>query len=117
MTTDIHRSLGNGRMSQIVKHNGVVYLSGQVADPTKSITDQTHEVLAKIEDMLAKAGSNKSRILSATIWLANMTDFQDMNAVWDEWVSAGQEPTRACGEAKLAHPDMRVEIMITAATT
>ncbi|MCW1950786.1 MAG: RidA family protein [Octadecabacter sp.] len=115
MTTDITRSNGNGRMSQIVEHGGILYLSGQVGNPQTSVVEQTLEVLGKVDALLQAAGTDKSRILSATIWLADMTDFQAMNAVWDDWVIDGQEPARACGEAKLAHADMRVEIMIIAA--
>lgn len=115
MSSQITRKHGNGRMSQIVEHNGVIYLSGQVADPAKSIQDQTKDVLQKIDDLLAEAGSSKTNIISATIWLKDMSDFAAMNAVWDGWVETGHEPARCCGEAALANPDMLVEIMIIAA--
>lgn len=116
MTSSIKRSHGNGRMSQLVQHNGTVYLAGQVAEPGKSVTVQTKGVLDKIDALLAEAGSDKEHILSATIWLADMADFAEMNAVWDAWVSPGHEPTRACGGAPLANADLKVEIMIVAAS-
>lgn len=115
MSNTITRDQSNGRMSKSVEHANVIYLSGQVGDPQSNISDQTREVLGKIEDLLASAGSDKNRILSATIWLSDMDDFAAMNEVWDAWVSAGQEPARACGEAKLACPELKVEIMIIAA--
>lgn len=114
MTSTITRSQGNGRMSQIVEHAGVIYLSGQVGDPAGNIIEQTTEILAKIESLLAEAGSNKTRILSATIWLKDMAEFASFNEVWDAWVVTDKEPARACGTSDLAHPDMKVEIMIVA---
>ncbi|WP_394199518.1 RidA family protein [Litoreibacter albidus] len=114
MSAPIRRQNGNGRMSQIVEHAGVIYLSGQVADPAKDITGQSTEVLRKIEDLLAAAGSDTAHILSATIWLKTMDDFPAFNAVWDAWVVAGSEPTRACGTSELANPNMLVEVMIVA---
>ena len=115
MKSSIERSRGNGRMSQIVEHAGVIYLSGQVADPAKDITEQTKEVLGKIDALLTEAGSGKQHILSATIWLKDMSDFAALNDVWDDWVVSGHEPSRACGTSDLAHPGMKVEIMIVAA--
>ena len=103
------------RMSQIVIHGNTVYLSGQVGDINTDITAQTQTVLAKIEQLLADAGSSKDHLLSATIWLKDMTDFEAMNAVWDEWVKDIIPPARACGESKLAHESLLVEITITAA--
>lgn len=103
------------RMSQIVIHGDTVYLSGQVGEINTDITAQTQSVLAKIEQLLADAGSNKEHLLSATIWLKDMADFAAMNAVWDEWVKDIIPPARACGESKLAHDDLLVEITITAA--
>ena len=102
-------------MSQIVVHNGVVHLAGQVGEPGASVADQTRACLEKVDALLADAGSDRSRILSTTIWLADMGDFAEMNAVWDEWVPAGHAPARACGEAKLALPDLAVEVMVIAA--
>lgn len=103
------------RMSQIVIHGETVYLSGQVGDIDTDITTQTQTVLAKIEKLLADAGSSKEHLLSATIWLKSMDDFAAMNAVWDEWVKDIVPPARACGESKLAHESLLVEITITAA--
>jgi len=106
------------RMSQAVIHNGVAYLAGQVAkDPEKDVTDQTRQVLATIDSLLAEAGSDKTRILSATIYLADMADFSAMNAVWDAWVPAGSTPARATVEASLATPKYQVEIMVIAAVS
>ncbi|WP_321335747.1 RidA family protein [uncultured Cohaesibacter sp.] len=103
------------RMSKIVKHNGTLYLCGQVGDGA-SVTEQTTECLRRIDTLLQQAGSSKERILQAIIWLSNIEeDFAEMNAVWDAWVPEGQAPARACGEAKLANADLKVEIIITAA--
>jgi enamine deaminase RidA (YjgF/YER057c/UK114 family) len=103
------------RMSQAVIHNGTVYLAGQVGVAGESVTAQTTTILANVERLLAEAGSDKTRILQTTIWLADMKDFAEMNAVWDAWVAQGNAPTRACGEARLATPEYLVEIMIVAA--
>ncbi|MEX3011148.1 RidA family protein [Hoeflea sp. TYP-13] len=103
------------RMSKIVKHNGVAYLCGQVGTRGESVADQTAECLRKVETLLEKAGSGKEQILQAIIWLADMADFDEMNAVWDAWAPEGHAPARACGEAKLASPELAVEIIITAA--
>ena len=103
------------RMSQAVIHGDTVYLAGQVGAPGESVTAQTEAVLAQIEDLLARTGSDKSKLLSAIIWLADMADFGEMNAVWDAWIGGQDAPTRATGEAKLATPDYKVEIIITAA--
>jgi enamine deaminase RidA (YjgF/YER057c/UK114 family) len=107
--------MGTGtRMSKIVKHGGVVYLCGQVGEgPT--VAEQTRDCLSRIETLLAEAGSSPDRILQAIIWLADMSDFAEMNTVWDAWVPIGHAPARACGEAKLARPDLKVEIIVTAA--
>ena len=103
------------RMSQAVVHNGIAYLAGQVGAPGESVAAQTTAVLAQIDRLLAEAGSDKSRILSATIWLADMGDFAEMNSVWDQWVDRTSPPARATGEAKLAAPEYKVEIIVTAA--
>lgn len=103
------------RMSQAVVHGNTVYLAGQVGAPGESVTKQTQAILAQIEALLAQTGSEKAKILSATIWLADMADFTEMNAVWDKWVDGRDAPTRATGEAKLATPDYKVEIIIIAA--
>ncbi len=103
------------RMSQVVIHNDTVYLAGQVGNSDESVADQTRTILDKIDRLLADVGSDKSRILQAVIWLADMTDFAEMNSVWDAWVEPGHAPARACGEARLAAPELLVEIIITAA--
>ncbi|QAY76277.1 RidA family protein [Sphingosinicella sp. BN140058] len=103
------------RMSQAVIHNDIVYLAGQVGNPGEGVTAQTRSVLASIDALLAEAGTDKTRILTATIWLADMADFAEMNSVWDGWVAAGHAPARATGEARLATPDYKVEIIVTAA--
>lgn len=113
--TDIQRIDCGARMSEAVVFNGMVFLAGQVGAPGQSVTEQTKAVLANIERLLAAAGSDKTRLLSAQIWLADMDDFAEMNAVWDGWVAPGHAPTRATGEARLAAPDYRVEIIVTAA--
>jgi enamine deaminase RidA (YjgF/YER057c/UK114 family) len=104
-------------MSQIVVHGDTVYLAGVVAHANrgKSVTEQTQEILATIDGYLAEAGTDKSKLLTANIWLADMRTFAEMNAVWDAWVSPGNTPARATVEAKLATPDNKVEIMVTAA--
>ncbi len=105
------------RMSQVVIHGDTVYLAGVVAKTTagESVTRQTQEVLSIIDGHLAKAGSDKSKLLTATIYLPDMKTFAEMNAVWDGWVSTGNTPARATVEAKLANPQYGVEIMVTAA--
>ncbi len=105
------------RMSQAVIHGGVVYLAGQVADPAKARTvgEQTKDILGAIDRLLAEAGSDKTKILSATIYLADIAAFSEMNAVWDAWVPAGHTPARATVEAKLAAPAYVVEIACVAA--
>jgi enamine deaminase RidA (YjgF/YER057c/UK114 family) len=105
------------RMSQVVVHGDTVYLAGVVANKAggESVTKQTQEILSIIDSHLAKAGSDKSKLLTATIYLADMNTFAEMNAVWDGWVSAGNTPARATVEAKLAAPRYSVEIMVAAA--
>ena len=105
------------RMSQVVIHGNTVYLAGVVARnaPGKSVTEQTKDILATIDGYLAKAGTDKSKLLSANIWITDMAKFNEMNAVWDAWVSPGNTPARATVEAKLANPGYKVEIMVVAA--
>ena len=112
----ITRHHGNQRMSQIVIHGDTIYLAGQVAaDASADITVQTQQVLQKVDALLAEAGSNNSKILSAHIWIASMGHFAAMNAVWDAWVPEGHAPARACTEARLASPDLLVEVGVIAA--
>jgi enamine deaminase RidA (YjgF/YER057c/UK114 family) len=105
------------RMSKAVVHGNTVYLAGIVADEPKgkSVTEQTRSILAQIDGFLAKAGTDKSKLLTANIWITDMANFAEMNAVWDGWVSPGNTPARATVEAGLATPDYKVEIMVTAA--
>ena len=104
------------RMSDAVIHNGVVYLAGQVATGSAmDIGGQTREVLAAIDALLARAGTDKSRVLRAQIFLADMADFPGMNAVWDQWVVTGHTPARATVQAALAKPQWKVESVVTAA--
>ena len=106
------------RMSQAVIHGDTVYLAGQVAldAPGGSVTDQTKNILDRIDAVLGEAGSDKSKLITATIWLSDMGDFNEMNAVWDAWVTPGDTPCRACVESpKLASPDFTVEIQVIAA--
>jgi enamine deaminase RidA (YjgF/YER057c/UK114 family) len=105
------------RMSQVVVHGNTVYLAGVVANKAKgkSTTEQTHEILSIIDGHLAKAGTDKSKLLSTNIYITDMKNFAEMNAVWDKWVSPGNTPARATVEAGLAAPDYLVEIMVVAA--
>jgi enamine deaminase RidA (YjgF/YER057c/UK114 family) len=105
------------RMSKAVVHGNTVYLAGIVANEPKSkdMTAQTKDILAQIDGFLAKAGTDKSKLLSANIWVTDMKEFVAMNAVWDAWVSPGNTPARATVEAGLASPDYKVEIMVVAA--
>jgi len=105
------------RMSQAVVHGHTVYLAGQVANKAagQSVTEQTKEILETIDQLLNQAGADKTRILSATIYLADIKTFAEMNAVWDAWVQQGHTPARATVEAKLAAPQFTVEIACIAA--
>lgn len=113
--SDITR-IGTGpRMSEAVVYNGVAYLAGQVGNPGDSVADQTRTCLAEVDRILAEAGTDKTRILSTQIWLADISTFAEMNAVWDEWVPQGRTPARATGESKLAAPEYKVEVIVVAA--
>jgi enamine deaminase RidA (YjgF/YER057c/UK114 family) len=105
------------RMSKCVVHGDTVYLAGIVANEPKgkSVKEQTKDIVGQIDGLLAKAGTDKTKLLSANIWISDMANFAEMNAVWDEWVSQGNTPARATVEAKLATPDYKVEIMVVAA--
>lgn len=104
------------RLSETAIHNGTIYLAGQIAEDTsQDIEGQTREVLAHVDRLLTEAGSDKTCILMAQIFISDMANFAGMNAVWDEWVAQGHTPPRATVEAKLANPACLVEIVITAA--
>ena len=112
----IKRLHSGARMSQAVIYNGLAYLAGQVAkDADTDVADQTRQILATIDALLAEAGSDKTRILTATIYLVDMADFAAMNGIWDAWVVAGSTPARATVEASLATPKYKIEIMVVAA--
>lgn len=113
---DIERHDQTHRMSRIVVHGDTIYLCGQTAkDSTADIEGQTRTTLEKIEELLARVGSDKTRLLSVTIYLASIGHFDRMNAVWDAWVPEGHRPARACVEARLARPDLLVEMTVIAA--
>jgi enamine deaminase RidA (YjgF/YER057c/UK114 family) len=112
----IQRLQSGARMSQAVIHGNTVYLAGQVAgNAAEGVAGQTRQVLAEIDRLLASAGSNKTRILTATIYLADIATFAEMNSVWDTWVAKEHPPARATVEAKLAAPAYKVEIQVIAA--
>ena len=110
----IERLHTSDRMSKIVNHNGTIYLCGQVGAGA-TVAEQTADCLSRVDALLIEAGSDRAHMLHATIWLADMADFAEMNAVWDAWVPQGHAPARACGEAKLARDVLKVEIIVTAA--
>lgn len=104
------------RLSSAVIHNGTVYVSGLVADDTSaSVFRQTEAILEKIDACLDEAGTDRTRLLAATIWLSDIGDFDEMNRAWDAWVPRGHAPARACMESRLAREEYRVEIQVTAA--
>ncbi|ARO14677.1 endoribonuclease L-PSP [Ketogulonicigenium robustum] len=114
--SEIKRIETGARMSAAVVFNGIAYLAGQCEAPGEDITTQTTAVLAEIDRILALAGTDKTRLLTAQIWLKDIdADFAGMNAVWDKWVAAGHTPARYTGQASLATPDYKVEIIVTAA--
>ncbi len=103
------------RMSQAVVHGDTIYLAGQVGLPGQNVTEQMKTLLAQVDALLERTGSDRHHLLSATIWLADIADFAAMNVVWDEWIAGGAAPARATGEAKLATPDYLVEVILVAA--
>ncbi|HUH59244.1 MAG TPA: RidA family protein [Candidimonas sp.] len=114
--SEVERVNVEKRLSDMAVYNGVAYLAGQVPDDSSlNIQGQTAQVLATIDRLLATAGTDKSRILMAQIFLTNMKEFDGMNAAWDAWVAPGNAPPRATVEARLANPDFKVEIVVTAA--
>lgn len=102
------------RSSKVVKHNGVAYITGQVGEGA-TIQEQTIECLLRVDAMLTLAGSSREQMLRATIWLADMSDFDGLNEIWNAWVPEGHAPARACGEAKLARAELKVEVIVDAA--
>ena len=112
----ITRTDSTPRMSRIVEHNGTIYLCGQTAkDAITDIKEQTKTTLEKVEELLDKAGSDKKNILSVTIYVRDMKDFAAINEVWDAWVEEGHQPARACVEARMARPELLVEMSVVAA--
>ncbi|HEY8440471.1 MAG TPA: RidA family protein [Xanthobacteraceae bacterium] len=113
----IQRIDTNARMSKAVVHGNTVYLAGVIADKAlgQGVAEQTREILGMIDGFLAKAGSDKSKLLTATIWLSDIRTVDELNKVWDAWVTPGQTPARACIEALLQGPEKKVEIQVTAA--
>jgi enamine deaminase RidA (YjgF/YER057c/UK114 family) len=113
---DIVRIDQNARRSRAIVHGGLVYLAGQVPDDRSGgVAAQAAQVLAKVDDLLKQAGTDKSRILSAQVWLSTMDDFGAFNALWDAWVAPEQTPTRCCGKVEMNDPACRVEIVVVAA--
>ena len=113
--SEIKRIGVGARMSEAVAYNGIVWLAGQVGNPGESVTEQTKTCLAEVDRILAAAGTDKARILSVQIWLADISTFGEMNAVWEAWIDPKNPPARATSEAALATPDYKVEIIVTAA--
>lgn len=114
----IQRQHSNHRMSQLVSFANLVWTAGQVAQtPSLDIAGQTREILAQIDVLLADAGTDKSNLLNVTIWVADINQFAEMNTVWDAWVDSENPPARACVEARLARPELLVEIQVVAAKT
>ncbi|WP_223565184.1 RidA family protein [Agrobacterium tumefaciens] len=111
----ITRLESNGRLAQATAFNGTVYLTGQVGPETDSAEDQTRSVLASIDRLLALAGTDKSKVLQATIWLADRNDFPSMNVAWDEWVDKSSPPARSTAQVALLVPGQKVEITVVAA--
>ncbi|MDB6453556.1 RidA family protein [Falsirhodobacter sp. 20TX0035] len=112
--TEIKRIDCGTRMSEAVIFNGVAWLAGQVGNGA-TVAEQTEDALAEVDALLTRIGSDRSRILSAQIWLADIAEFEEMNAVRDAWVVPGHAPARATGEARLASAQYRVEIIVNAA--
>lgn len=110
----IERIDTGARSSKIVKYQGIAYITGQVGEG-ETIQEQTTECLRRLDQLLINAGSSREMMLRATIWLADMKDFDGLNEIWNAWVPSGHAPARACGEAKLARPELKVEIIVDAA--
>jgi len=116
MTEGVRRFHVGDRMSEMAIHNRTVYLAGQVAsDATQDIRGQTRQVLAMVDRLLHEAGTDNAHILRAQIFLADLADFAAMNEIWDDWVTPGDAPPRATVQAKLARPEWKIEVVVTAA--
>lgn len=116
MSSTIRRHISGPVHSRVVEHNGLVFVAGTTADNRSAgCREQTEEILKKIDSFLALAGTDKSRLLSATVWLADIREKEQMDAAWKAWVDPDNKPARACVESRLGTPDTRVEIMVTAA--
>ena len=116
--SEIKRVDQNQRRSRGIAYGGMVFLAGQTAnDLSGDIRQQAREAFAKVDDMLAQCGSHKTRVLSVTIWLADMGDYDGFNEVWDQWIVVGQSPARACAKVELHDPRVRVELIVTAAAS
>lgn len=113
--TEITRFDFDTRIHHGVVHNGTVYLTGQVAEPGQSAAEQMREVLAKIDELLGKAGTDRTRILHVQMWLDDVRDFDEVNAVWDAWMPMEHAPARSSGQGRMARPGMLVELIVTAA--
>ncbi|HEY6630358.1 MAG TPA: RidA family protein [Rhizobiaceae bacterium] len=114
--SDLTRIDQNHRRSRAIVHNGLVYTAGQIPDDmTQDIKGQASQVLAKIDDLLAQAGTDKTRVLTAQVWLRTIEDLAGMNEVWDAWVAPGETPTRICGRVDMNNPACRIEIQVVAA--
>ena len=115
MLSTIQRYHTSDRMSKIVIHNDTIYLCGQVGTRGDSIEEQCREALSRVDDLLREAGSSKTNILQAIVWLRSMDDFEAMNKIWEAWVPRGFAPARACGTAEMASKELLVEFTVTAA--
>jgi enamine deaminase RidA (YjgF/YER057c/UK114 family) len=115
MTSSIERHHTSPRMSKIVIHNDTVYLCGQVGNRSDSLEDQCKEAFRRIDALLEEAGTSKERMLQVIVWLKTMDDFDEMNALWEDWVPDGCAPARACGRSELASDELLVEFTVTAA--
>ena len=113
---ELQRIGAGKRLSDVIVHGDTVYFSGYVAERAAggSVAEQTRDILEQIDESLAEVGTTKERIVEATVWLASIASYDEMNSVWDAWVTPGRAPTRACVEAKLASPDLAVEIRVKA---
>ena len=112
---NITRKQVGERMSKIVIHNDIVYLCGQVGVPDTPLQEQAREMLSRVEALLEEAGTDKTRMLSATVYLSDIRYFEPFNEIWDAWVSPGTAPARACVEARMAHPGLFCEVSVVAA--